>query len=169
MVAALLIFSLFAGGLQFSLPRNLTGEFVDEPPGYETRGTAHIQRDEPHPPYSSVPATSGWHYFDAGAPAGWGVHQEALPDEVLVHNLEHAGVGVHYDCPDGCDELIAQLADIAGRYRKVIMSPYPGMDTRIALTAWTYQDKFDEFDEDRVVAFIVGHMGSNNAPEPFGR
>ena len=49
------------------------------------------------------------------------------------------------------------------------MSPYPGMDTRFALTAWTYMDQFDELDPDRVAAFAGAHMNSPNSPEPLVR
>jgi hypothetical protein len=49
------------------------------------------------------------------------------------------------------------------------MSPYPGMDTRFALTAWTYIDQFDELDLDRLVAFVDAHMNSPNSPEPLAR
>ena len=49
------------------------------------------------------------------------------------------------------------------------MSPYPGMETTIALTAWTYVDRLDGFDEERIVAFIEAHESSPTAPEPFVR
>ena len=45
------------------------------------------------------------------------------------------------------------------------MSPYPDMGTRIALTAWTFIDKFDLFDEARISEFIGSHESSPNAPE----
>ena len=132
------------------------------------QGRDHIQRGQSHPPYNSVPATSGWHYSIRGvAPASWGVHDEVLPDEALVHNLEHGGVGVHYNCPGGCAELVKQLAAIVARHDKVIMAPYPGMDTRIALTAWNFLDGFNDFNEARITAFIDHHVSSPNAPEPF--
>lgn len=120
---------------------------------------------EPHEPYNSVPPTSGPHY-----PVWWqqwGVTDEELPDELLVHNLEHGGVVIRYNCPTGCARLVDQLAGITGRYRKVILAPYSGSGTRIALTAWTYLDRFDEFDEERIVRFIEAHMNSPEAPEPL--
>jgi hypothetical protein len=49
------------------------------------------------------------------------------------------------------------------------MSPYPGMDTTIALIAWTFIDQFDEFEKDRIEEFVATHVGSDNAPEPFAR
>ena len=163
-VAVVFIFSLFAGGLQ-----NLGSRSAPDGPGQKiaSQGRTHISPGDSHPPYSSVPATSGWHFAQPLAPVRWGIHDEALPDESLVHNLEHGGVGIHYNCPDGCDELVRQLRDIAGGAGKVIMSPYPGMDTTIALTAWTFLDTFDEFDKERVEAFVSAHVSSPNAPEPL--
>ena len=121
--------------------------------------------DETHEPYNSTPATSGPHY-----PIWWqewGVVDQELPDELLVHNLEHGGIVIRYDCPSGCPALIDRLAEVTGRYKKVILAPYSGLGTRIALTAWTYLDRFDEFDEDRIVRFIEAHMNSPEAPEPL--
>ena len=86
---------------------------------------------------------------------------------MLVHNLEHGGVGLQYNCPEGCPEDVAKLAQFAGKVRKVIVSPYPGMDTRFALTAWNYLDTFDVYDEQRIADFISAHVNSANAPESF--
>ncbi len=131
---------------------------------YPSQGNAHIGLGDAHPPYNSTPATSGWHY---PAPAPWGLYEEPLPDEVLIHNLEHGGIGVHYNCPQGCADLVEDMvAAIQSQPRtKILVSPYPAMPTRIALTAWNYLDAFDEFDEDRIVAFIEAHESSPNAPE----
>ena len=94
---------------------------------------------------------------------------EPLEDEVLIHNLEHGGVGIHYDCPEGCDDLIIKLKEIADRSTEVIMSPYPGLGSRIALTAWTFIEIFEEFDEEKIEAFISAHVNSPNAPEYLSR
>ncbi len=137
------------------------------------QGRDHVEPGEGHPAYNSVPGASGWHYGHPLAPADWGVYEEVLPDEVLMHNLEHGGIGVHYNCPEACQELVARLREIVTRARsegkKVLMSPYRGMDTRIALTAWTFMDRFDEFDDQRIARFINAHESSLNAPEPFVR
>ena len=134
---------------------------------YPSQGNAHIALGQAHPPYNSTPATSGWHYTVPLAPVPWGLYEKPLPDEVLLHNLEHGGIGVHYDCPDGCADLVDDIvAAILGQRRtKILVSPYPAMPTRIALTAWNYLDAFDDFDEDRIVAFIEAHESSPNAPE----
>ena len=48
-----------------------------------------------------------------------------------------------------------------------IVSREEWMKTRIALTAWTYLDKFDEFDAERITDFIEAHINSPDSPESF--
>jgi hypothetical protein len=115
----------------------------------------HIPLGSPHPPYNSDPATSGPH-TDALAP--WGVHNEPIAKEMQLHNLEDGGVVINYACRD-CPELVDQLKAVAGRYDRVVLAPYPGLDRKIALTAWGKIDKFDEFDEGRITKFIKAHIG----------
>ena len=106
--------------------------------------------------YNSTPPTSGPHLEQI---ARWGVHTEPIPNELQVHNLEDGGVMVQYNCDD-CQEMVDQLAPVVRRYDEfVILAPYPDMDSRIALTAWGRIDKFDEFDNERVVAFIDAYAG----------
>lgn len=107
--------------------------------------------------YNTTPPTSGPHL---GNLARWGIHTQPIPNELQIHNLEDGGVMVQYNCPDGCDELVAQLSEIVNRYdEQVILAPYPDMDVAIALTAWGRIDKFDEFDPERVERFIKAYQG----------
>ena len=170
-IAFVFILALFAGSLAPFIgaggPSGDAGESVREPAGYVRDSTPHLNAlDEDHPEYSSIPPTSGWHI---GQTARWGIHDEPLPNEIMMHNLEHAGVGIHYDCPDGCPDLVAALAELVDRAEKVILSPDPGMDTKITLTAWEYIDRLEAFDRARIVDFINAHVNSSNAPEPFAR
>jgi hypothetical protein len=131
------------------------GEYVP------SQGNAHITEGQMGQfVYSTYPPTSGPHL---SALASWGVHNESIPNELQVHNLEDGGVIVHYNCPDGCAELVAQLETIASRYHEgVILEPYPGMDTRIALTAWQRIDRLDSFDEQRIARFIRAYQGGDH-------
>jgi hypothetical protein len=107
--------------------------------------------------YNSDPPTSGPH---APQRPAWGVHGRPIPKVLQVHALEDGGVLVQYACPDGCSDLVARLRAIVARYpEQVILAPYPGMPSRIALTAWTRLDAFDELDEARVVRFIERFRG----------
>ena len=119
-------------------------------------GNEHIQTaSDPHVAYNSEPPTSGPHlpYI-----APWGVHTRPITPELQVHNLEDGGVLVQYNCE--CPELVDKLRTIVRKYDKyVILAPYPTMKTRIALTAWTRLDRFEEFDEKRIVRFIESYRG----------
>lgn len=133
-------------------------------------GALHIPTGQAGTGYSVKPATSGPHWQASTTPAGvpapaaWGKYDFPLPDEVLVHNLEHGGIGLHYDCPDGCDELVGQLDDLVPRNpSQFILSPYSGLESKIAITAWLHHLFLDEFDEQRILDFIDAYQ--DRAPE----
>jgi hypothetical protein len=132
------------------------------------QGQTHIQRGQAHPDYNSVPATSGWHYGDAVAPAG--ISRDPIPNEVQVHNLEHGEIMVQYDCPQGCPEIVSKLEEIVRSYpKKVILAPYPGLfehaKQRIALTAWGKVVYLDAVDEAFIRKFVRNYK--DKAPEFF--
>lgn len=123
-------------------------------------GKEHLELGDVHPPYNSNPPTSGWH-TQTSAP--WGVSEAPLADELQVHNLEHGGIVIQYK-PGIDPTTLEKLTGLAKRYRsKVILAPRPSLDRNIALTAWTYLDKFDEFNECRIIGFIAAHI--NEGPE----
>jgi hypothetical protein len=60
---------------------------------------------------------------------------------------------------------VAKLTAIVSSYdRQVILAPYPGMKTRIALTAWTRLEAFDEVDEARIRRFVRAYRGIDHHP-----
>jgi hypothetical protein len=140
--------------------RGSPGEFV------KSLGNRHISQAEVGlTTYNSEPPTSGPHLPNI---ANWGVHQEPITKELQVHNLEDGGVIVQYNCPatnPECNPLIEKLAGIVRRYsRNVILAPYPGMNEKIALTAWSRIDKFDDFDQNRIVRFIEAYIHIDHHP-----
>ena len=120
------------------------------------QGNLHIASETTsHEPYNSDPPTSGPHlpYI-----APWGVHTRPIARELQVHNLEDGGVVVQYNCE--CPDVVDRLRAIVTKYdRQVILAPYPGMKSRIALTAWTRIDTMDALDEGRVRRFIDAYRG----------
>jgi hypothetical protein len=149
-VAAVVVVAAVVGWFAYRAAADLPGERLPD------LGNDHIQSaSEPHVAYNSDPPTSGPHlpYI-----APWGVHTRPIPLELQVHNLEDGGVVVQYNCT--CPELADKLRGIVGKHDKhVILAPYPGMKSRIALTAWTRLDRFEEFDEKRIVKFIDTYRG----------
>ena len=92
------------------------------------------------------------------------IYRDHLPDEVLVHNLEHGGVALLYDCPEACPKLIQQLDTIVLEHQpQLISAPYPGITSKIALTAWRRLLLMEEYDEAQILNFIEAHR--DRAPE----
>ena len=169
-VASLLIISLILpmiGGIGSG------GIETPDGPGtkIESQGREHIQEGTEHPPYNSVPATSGWHYSQPLAPVSWGVHSSFIPEEKRIHNLEHGGISITYNCPEGCEDIISELKGIVERARdenmKILLSPYPGTERKITLTSWTFIQSFDNYDKGKIIDFIDSHHNSPNSPEPY--
>ncbi len=136
-----------------------------ERPGkdFSIQGQEHIQIGTSHPAYNSNPPTSGWHYPQ---PANWGVYQEELPDEQVVHNLEHGGIWISYKDIDEATK--AQLETIGKQYPgSVIVTPRAKNDSKIALASWGRLQKLDQFDEKLVLDFIKANK--NKSPEPLAR
>ena len=114
-------------------------------------GTSHTVR------YNSDPPTSGPHYDPSARP---GIYDEPIPDGYLVHSLEHGYVIISYNVEgipeQEADSLVAQLTEIAEGERlwKLIVVPRPGMEHRIALTAWQRIDTMERVDARRIRRFI---------------
>jgi len=127
---------------------------------YDIQGATHIGVGEAHPPYNSNPPTSGWHLPQ---PAAWGYYAVTLPDELVVHNLEHGGIWISYR--DASDAKLAEaLEGLTRRFRsKVIVTVRPNNDTPIAVAAWGRLLKLDRYDERQIVTFINAFR--NRGPE----
>jgi hypothetical protein len=129
--------------------------------GFELQGAEHItEGSTDHIPYNSNPPTSGPHWPQ---PADWGVYRGSLPDERLVHNLEHGGIWISYK-PDQVDEnTINLLNDFAKRYPLIIVEPRSANETPIALAAWGRLQNLQSYDESAILRFIEAFH--NQGPE----
>jgi hypothetical protein len=112
--------------------------------------------------YEQTPPAGGDHN------AVWlncGVYTEPVPNENAVHSLELGAVWVTYDPAQVSDDDIAALeAQLPSTY--TVLSPYEGMDTPIAVSAWNAQLKVDAADDERIEEFVRAYWRSTNAPEP---
>jgi len=164
-VIAVGVFALLAwsGGLG-QQAATVMGRKIEAPPGERVRevGNPHIPVGTKGTGYSSNPPTSGEHY---GSEAKWDVYTQPVPDELVIHNLEHGGIWISYKDPNDT-ELAAKLAQVARRYStKVIVTPRPQNDAPIAVAAWGRLLKLQTFDEQKIVAFINAYRGKVG-PEP---
>lgn len=111
--------------------------------------------------YNSNPPTSGWHYQQTARNK---FYDEPVPDQYLLHNLEHGDVWVAYH-----PRLSKEVKDVLKKFvsTRVIASPRPGNETDIALAAWGRLDAFNlegaVLPENRISDFIKRY--TNKGPE----
>jgi hypothetical protein len=167
LVVAVIVFGFLGGGGQ---DLDTEAAPVEDYPHAELQmfppdpaGRTHFPQGETYDAYNSNPPTSGPHTNVAAGPA---VYEQPVPKETVVHNMEHGNVVIWYNCGGGpepldateCGELRQGLGNITteanNNGKQVVMTPYPDMENRIALTAWQFLDAFDEFDESRVRTFV---------------
>ena len=150
--SVVVVVAIVVGYFAYRAAANLPGD-LDARPGQPAH--PDVETDA-HVPYNSDPPTSGPHlpYI-----APWGVHTEPSRRSCRCTTWRTAAWWSSTTAR-GCPDLVAKLKAIVRRYPEhVILAPYPGMKTRIALTAWTRIDTFDEFDEARVKRFIKAYQG----------
>lgn len=156
---------IFAGGLWLSekkgsenrerLSRPMMGEKI------EHLGSQHVARGEEHPEYNSNPPTSGWHW--GSGVAGPGIKSEQLPDELVLHSMEHGAVVVWYNeklDKSDVDRIKEAFVSASG---KKIMMPRKDLDVPVALTSWNYLLKLNTIDTEKIKEFI--ETNNDRAPE----
>lgn len=123
--------------------------------------TLHVPRGEKHEAYNSNPPNSGPHWGDGVA--GPGIKDTEVPDELIVHSLEHGAAVVWYkaDLPQDQVEKIKQaFTDVSG---KKIMVPRKNLDVPVAMTSWGRLLKLKTADPAKVKEFI--ETNNDRAPE----
>lgn len=140
---------------------NLFPQGLDFSRAFEIQGRQHIADGVKFNGYNSNPPTSGPHY---AAAADLGFYKTPLPDEQLVHNLEHGHIWIAYR-PDLPEAVINQVRGLTRGL--VIATPRSANETDIALAAWGRLDKLDlasaPFDIQRIRDFIRRYQ--NRGPE----
>lgn len=141
-VLYLVILFLVVAGIYKLMTRNyvpVPGQF------YEAQSREHINVSAEHPAYNSNPPSGGWHY---AAAAQTGIYDKELPDEQILHNLEHGHIWFAYK-PDLAPKYIEALAKIAKDYgSRIIMTSRTANDSPIAIVAWEHVFKLDAVDAD---------------------
>jgi hypothetical protein len=96
------------------------------------------------------------------------VYSGPIRNENAVHTLEHGSVWITYqpDLPGGDVDKLKSLVD--GK-NYTLMSPYPGLKSKVSLQAWGYQLYLDKVDTGLIKRFLRDLRDNvNNAPEPHG-
>jgi Protein of unknown function (DUF3105) len=134
---------------------------------------SHIDSSQT-PTYRFYPPTSGQHWGQPYGPAGW-TTVGPLVEGTFVHDLEHGGIVIAYNCPTGSDcvtlknqlqNYVQHRAPLEPQFSevKIVMTPYTrGMTHKIALLAWHWIDWLDSYNESEITHFYESHV--NQAPE----
>jgi len=115
--------------------------------------------------YNSSPPTSGEHWGRPGdrGPVPCGFYDGGLPDERMVHNLEHGNIVVSYNLPlesdvaalrDALDNI--GLSNVWGVARAYDAIPAG----QVALSAWGILDTMAGVDEARIARFFEAYSGT---------
>ncbi|MFD0560074.1 uncharacterized protein DUF3105 [Stackebrandtia endophytica] len=176
------IISVFIGamvvvlGLAAFLVLNLSGGEDDTAPGTESDNAADWDPDAPvdgvtdyyaeqAPWVEETSHLDGKIDYPMAPPAGgshnvaWStcngvVYDQRIPSEHAVHSLEHGAVWFTYS-PDLPQTEIDKLVTKVNAVDYTFMSPFPGQDAPIILSAWGYQLKVDSADDERITAFTA--------------
>lgn len=140
---------------------------------HQSQGQEHIQPGQEHAPYNSNLPSSGPHYPQ---PTPWGIKDQGVADEILVHNLEHGGIVIAYKpCTDDQSAETAdclkpqdvdRLKDIFGKLPvspqfntiKAVLVPRSKNTKPVQLAAWTYTLDLDGPDEGQIRQFYTDHV-----------
>ena len=123
--------------------------------------------------YNSFPPTSGDHW---SAAQSCGFYEGPIPDERVVHNLEHSNIVISYNLPNQADveslrEVYNNLED-GWRNHFTVVREYDGIGAgQIGLAAWGVLDVMNGIDEDRILRFYehyVGRLGPEGAVSCLG-
>ena len=81
------------------------------------------------------------------------IYTAAIPKENAVHSLEHGAVWVTYQPGLDAADIDTLKSKVEGK-DYMLMSPYPGLDSKITLQAWGFQLKVDNASDGRIDDFI---------------
>ena len=110
--------------------------------------------------------------YDRPAPSGGdhgpylltcGAYEGQVPDELVVHSLEHGAVWIALG-PDSSDADREAAEDLADG-EKVIVSDVPDLPDPVHLVAWGARLPLESADDPRAEAFLERFVDADSAPE----
>lgn len=114
--------------------------------------------------YGAVPPTSGLHWSRW---ADCGVHDEEVPDERVVHNMEHGHVIISYNLDPDLSPVMGQLSrHLEGFDSFGVIRPYSKIEPgTVAMTAWGFTARVKGVDLGPIAAFYEEHSANRYSEE----
>lgn len=153
--AALLVVSLAAPGCSDE-PGGLAGYEVEEFSEYGIN--EHVEGDVR---YRQTPPVVGPH---SAKVLPCDAFEQPVPEEVMVHTLEHGAVGVLF-APDVAQEEQAAIQEyVEASDAKVFSAPFDDLPAPVMVVSWRRMMRLESFDAGVVDEYV--ELYENEAPEP---
>ena len=126
---------------------------------FETPSNEHVEIEVDYP---ETPPVGGDHnpvWLNCG------VYTEPVPEENVVHSLEHGAVWLTYQ-PDLDEDQVATLEDFAADEDYLVVSPYQEQESPVVATAWGLQLELESTDDPRLAVFVEKYVQGAQTPEP---
>lgn len=94
-----------------------------------------------------------------------GVYTEPVPEENVVHSLEHGAVWLTYQ-PELDEDQISTLEGYAADNEFSVVSPYEEQESPVVATAWGLQLELESADDPRLAVFVEKYVQGPQTPEP---
>jgi hypothetical protein len=121
----------------------------------------HVSGQVDYPDYPSVPPAGGEHN---AVPQQCAVYDEEISPEHAVHALEHGAVWITY-APDLDESQVEDLSSLVDGDPYRLMSPLPGQESPIVLSAWGRQLQISDAGDRRVNRFLDVYTNGRQTPE----
>lgn len=121
----------------------------------------HVNGPVDYPDYPERPPLGGEHN---SLPQQCAVYTEQIPAEHAVHSMEHGAAWVTYD-PDLPADQVETLTELVEGDPYRILSPLPGQESPVVVTAWGRQIEADSATDDDVERFLDIYANGRQTPE----
>jgi hypothetical protein len=123
----------------------------------------HVEGDVAYPklPPSGGPHNAAW--------LNCGFYDQPMPEEHVVHSLEHGAVWIAYNAATVPAADLDAVHELARQHPYLVVTPYPGLQSAYVLLAWERRLQLDSFADPRFLQFIATYEQGPQTPEPGAR
>jgi hypothetical protein len=148
---------LMVGGIAIDIanqPTNIDGVIV-----FNRQSRGHD--DSLHLTTGSLPPVGGLHHSQ---PLDCGIYLAPVEPEKAIHSMEHGAVWITYQ-PELPEADVVYLQGIARGQEYLLLSPFPGQQSPVVLTAWGVQLNTPSVHDVRIEQFIARYLQGPTTPE----